>query len=266
MAQARTQKSQPMPIDQEKLKKEIPQPSEKSQNFSQAPDSDGLSETTETARRITAPAWRPGPQGRRPWDHSGLGFSGDHPENSDEESQENNHAETVPDILTSSQENMHSPHPVNFDNSLGMSQAGKAFSESTPNNGVLVGFQVTLKKWGNNDCIESVQPLYRSLKTGGGKRGEVHGNANGESKRVYAPEGYAVGGMNGRAVAVIDGFELIYMKIKSDGTLDPNDTQTSDWVGNLQTGARKTIDGKGKPVTEVKGYADNYISSMEFVF
>ena len=155
------------------------------------------------------------------------------------------------------------PDPIT---SLGMSMQGTAFSEVTPNNGILVGFQVTLKKWGQNDCIESIQPLYRPLKGSGGKRGEVHGNALGESKRIVASEGYAVGAINGRAVAVVDGFELIFMKIKPDGTLNPNDTQTSDWVGNAQAGARKNIDGKGKPVTEIKGYTDDYLSSLEFVF
>jgi FOG: Ankyrin repeat len=156
--------------------------------------------------------------------------------------------------------------PVNFETSLGVSTHGTAFSETTPDNGALVGFQVTFKKWGPNDCIESIQPLYRSLKSSGGKRGQVHGNAQGESKRVYAPEGYAVGAIHGRVGAVVDGFELTFMKIKSDGTLDTNDTRTSDWVGNNQPGSRKTINGNGKPVAEIKGYTHDYLSSLELVF
>lgn len=143
---------------------------------------------------------------------------------------------------------------------------GTSFSETVPDNGVLVGFQVTFKKWGNNDCIESIQPLYRSLKTGGGKRGQVHGHADGESKRVYAPDGYAVGGLNGRVGAVVDGFELIYMKIKPDGTLDPNDTQISEWVGNDQGGVPGSVNGNGKPITEIKGYTGDHLSSLELVF
>ncbi|MCL2624813.1 MAG: hypothetical protein FWD31_14210 [Planctomycetaceae bacterium] len=158
------------------------------------------------------------------------------------------------------------PGPVNFGNSLGMSRMGTAFSEATPDNFVLVGFAVTFKKWGTNDCIESIQPLYRSTSGTGTKRGTVYGNAIGESKLVGAPADYAVGAINGRAVAVVDGFELVCMKIKPDGSLDPNDTKISLWVGNTQPGAQRTIDGKGKPVSEIKGYTADYLSSLEFVF
>ena len=156
--------------------------------------------------------------------------------------------------------------PPNFNNSLGISRMGVAFSEATPNNGVLVGFAVTFKKWGANDCIESVQPLYRSLSGTGQKRGTVHGNTTGESKQVFAPAGYAVGAINGRAVAVVDGFELVCMKIKPDGSLDPNDKKTSPWIGNTQGGAPRLIDGKGKAVTEIKGFTGDYLSSLELVF
>ena len=158
------------------------------------------------------------------------------------------------------------PSPPNFNNSLGMSRMGTAFSEETPNNGILVGFAVTLKKWGTNDCIESIQPLYRSLSGTGQKRGTVHGNTTGESKQVFAPAGYAVGAINGRAVAVVDGFELVCMKIKPDGSLDPNDTKTSPWIGNTQGGTPQLIDGKGKAVTEIKGFTGDYLSSLELVF
>ncbi|MCL2624873.1 MAG: hypothetical protein FWD31_14520, partial [Planctomycetaceae bacterium] len=162
------------------------------------------------------------------------------------------------------------PRPAmpNFNNSVGMSRAGKGFSETTPNDYVLVGFSVTLKKWGNNsnDSIESVQPLYRVLNGTATKRGAVCGNATGASKTVYAPAGYAVGAINGRAVAIVDGLELICMKIKPDGTLDPNDTKTLPWVGNTEAGSPKLVDGKGQPVLEVKGYTDEFLSSLEFVF
>jgi len=158
------------------------------------------------------------------------------------------------------------PFPPNFNNSLGMSRMGTAFSEATPNGYALVGFAVTLKKWGANDCMESIQPLYRSTTGTGTKRGAVYGNTTGESKQVAAPAGYAVGAINGRAVAVVDGFELICMKIKPDGTLDPNDSKTSPWVGNNEPGARKTIDGKGKTITEIKGFTADYLSSLEIVF
>ena len=157
------------------------------------------------------------------------------------------------------------PLPVITDDTkLGNSTDGTAFSEKTPNNGVLVGFAVTFDAF---DCIESVQPLYRAQNGTGTKRGTVYGNAEGESKPVFAPAGYAVGGLNGCSGTAVDGFELICMRIMPDGTLDPTDTKTLPWVGNNDPGGRRTkIDGEGKPVTEVKGYARDHVFSLELVF
>ena len=164
------------------------------------------------------------------------------------------------------------PGPMNISTTLGNSRRGTAFSEATPENFVLVGFAVTLKTWGNNNpdsggCIESIQPLYRSTTGTGTKRGTVHGNTTGTAKQVAAPAGYAVGAINGRAVAVVDGFELVCMKIKPDGSLDTNDTKTSPWIGNNDPGGiRPVIDGQGKAIAEIKGFTADFVSSLEFVF
>lgn len=149
---------------------------------------------------------------------------------------------------------------------LGHSLKGTSFLEEVPTRSILVGFQVTLKKGWGSDLIESIQPLYRSLDGSEASKGGVMGKTTGESVRLFAPKGYAIGGLEGRAVAVVDGFSLVYMKIKPDGTLDPNDTKKSDWVGNEKTGARSSIDGKGKPVKEIRGASDEFISSLELVF
>jgi len=145
---------------------------------------------------------------------------------------------------------------------------GTPFSEKTPDDAVLVGFAITLKKWGTNaqGSIESVQPLYRAKNGTAIKRGAVHGHTTGTSELVSAPKGYAVGAINGRAGVAVDGFELICMKIKWDDSLDPNDTQTVPFVGNPQGGAPHSVDGNGKRVTEIKGYTAEFLSSLELVF
>jgi len=151
---------------------------------------------------------------------------------------------------------------------LGHARVGTPFSEKTPDDAVLVGFVVTLKKWGTNahGSIESVQPLYRAKNGTATKRGAVYGNTTGESRQVLAPAGYAVGAVNGRAMAAVDGFELICMKIKPDGSLDPSDTRTLAFVGNPQGSIPHSIDGRGKRVTEIKGYTADFLSSLELVF
>jgi hypothetical protein len=154
------------------------------------------------------------------------------------------------------------------DTTIGISRTGTAFSEKTPDGFVLVGFAVTLSSWQDKeDCIESLQPLYRSTTGTGTKRGTVCGNATGTPKQVYAPAGYAVGAITGDCNAgAVEGFELVCMKVKPDGSLDPNDTKTSPWIGNIQDGMRTTIDGKGNPITAIKGFTDDYLSSLELVF
>jgi len=51
------------------------------------------------------------------------------------------------------------------------------------------------------------------------------------------------------------GFELIFMKINPDGTLDPNDTQKSPWIGGRDENIPHytVIDGEGKHVSTVSG-------------
>jgi hypothetical protein len=42
--------------------------------------------------------------------------------------------------------------------------------------------------------------------------------------------------------------QLIYMKLKPDGTLDPKDTYTTEWLGPESTGKVIKLGGDGKRV------------------
>jgi hypothetical protein len=66
--------------------------------------------------------------------------------------------------------------------------------------------------------------------------------------RELAKEGYAVGGMNVKAGKFVYAVQLIYMKLKPDGTLDPKDTYTTEWLGPESTGKVIKLGGDGKRV------------------
>ena len=133
---------------------------------------------------------------------------------------------------------------------------GDKFSETIPDHGYLVGFEISTEKKSENFGAEmlSVQPLYRAKDGDKQGKGKLFGQKGDTVERAFAPKGYAVGGLRGQALGAVRGFELIFMKIKSDGTLDPNDTQKSPWIGgNSPNSFYSVIDGKGRHVTTFSG-------------
>jgi len=109
---------------------------------------------------------------------------------------------------------------------------GDKFSETIPNQTHLVGFEISKgPARSSGEPLVSVQALYRSRDGEKQSKGKLYGQKSGDVERAYAPPGYAVGGLRGQAFGAVTGFELVFMKIRPDGTLDPNNTQTSDWIG-----------------------------------
>jgi hypothetical protein len=135
--------------------------------------------------------------------------------------------------------------------------AGDKFSETVPDQTYLVGFEVTKRVaiQGNSPVLASMQPLYRTKDVEKQGRGKLYGKLGDNVERAFAPKGYAVGGLRGQSHVDIWGFELVYMKIKPNGTLDPNDTQTSDWVGERLDHILNfsVLNGKGKHVSSISG-------------
>ncbi|MDR1493613.1 MAG: hypothetical protein LBT05_12950 [Planctomycetaceae bacterium] len=96
------------------------------------------------------------------------------------QSQSNRSSNTPPNRASNN-----SSLPVRKAEMLGMRRNGAEFSEDVPKNAILVGFDVSLGKWGGmNDCIASIQPLYRgvgdSQKAG---KGKVQGVEKAENKQ-----------------------------------------------------------------------------------
>ncbi|HEX3314879.1 MAG TPA: hypothetical protein VHR72_08320 [Gemmataceae bacterium] len=108
---------------------------------------------------------------------------------------------------------------------------------------LLIGFEVGTRR--DDAVVLSATPIYMTVN--GEERGKTHGNVVERKWIAKAKDGYAVGGMVVRFGGAIDGFYLIYMKLKPDSTLDANDTYQSEWIGNYGGGPPTLLGGTGEP-------------------
>jgi hypothetical protein len=129
---------------------------------------------------------------------------------------------------------------------------GPQFTDEAPEGCVLVGFEVGLGKWGTNDVVHAIRPIFR---TAAGKEvlGQQHGTDTARLVVVKARRGYAVGAMTGRAMALLDGFSLTFMKFRKD-RLDPKIKYESEWVGGKGGGIETVIGGDGRLVIGIVGH------------
>jgi S1-C subfamily serine protease len=124
------------------------------------------------------------------------------------------------------------------------------FRDGAPAGGHLVGLEIGLGKFVNNDVIRAVRPIYRV----GGKDsfGEQVGKELDRVVTVLAKPGYAIGAMTVKAGLTADGLSVTFMKIV-DGGLDPKDSYESDWVGGMGGGGPVKLGGDGTQVVGIVG-------------
>lgn len=70
---------------------------------------------------------------------------------------------------------------------------------------------------------------------------------------VLAKPGYAVGGMNVDAQDLVNAMEIIFMRLKPDGSLDAADSYKSPWIGTPTGRPTKTLGGTGATVIGIRG-------------
>jgi hypothetical protein len=85
-------------------------------------------------------------------------------------------------------------------------------------------------------CIGQLLPIFSFERKGDYTYGAI------------AREGYAVGAVKVRSQTYINGLQLIFMRIKDNGSLDTEDSYTSEWIGYSDMGKEYTLSGDGAPV------------------
>jgi hypothetical protein len=125
------------------------------------------------------------------------------------------------------------------------------FKTAGPQGGILIGLEAKFTPFGSTDIVRAMRPIYRV----GGKEefGEKFGKDLMGAITLKAKDGYAVGAISGKAKLWCHGFSFTYMKVKPDGTLDPNDSYESEWAGWNGTMPIMKISGDGKPVVGIVG-------------
>jgi hypothetical protein len=150
----------------------------------------------------------------------------------------------------------------------GVDVSRTTFRETPDEGAVLIGFEVGLDKFLDDDVIRALRPIF--LKQSGeftsGYLGAVNkqgpGNKPGKDKKVTrwvtvkAEFGYAVGSVQLRTGLNIHGLSLTYMRL-AGSTLDPAKTYTSEWVGTGGHGSKFTLSGDGAPIVGVCGNHDD---------
>ncbi len=132
---------------------------------------------------------------------------------------------------------------------------GPQFRDTAPAKGMLVGFEVGLGKWATNDIVSAIRPIYVNAR-GEEALGSQHGTVNGQTIRVKAKPGYAIGAITAKSMAALDGFSVTFMKIDKD-RLNPADKYESEWVGGKGGAEEATVGGDGTPAIGIVGYGDD---------
>ena len=124
------------------------------------------------------------------------------------------------------------------------------FKDQAPEGGKLIGFKIGLGKFGRNDVIRAIRPIYSTSK--GEVMGDQRGTDTSRELEVKAKPGYAVGAITAKAGLTLDGFSVTFMRIEGDG-LRLGDVYQSDWVGGHGGGAETKLGGTGVAVIGIVG-------------
>lgn len=125
------------------------------------------------------------------------------------------------------------------------------FKTVGPEGAILIGLEARFEKFGNTDIVRAVRPIYRV--NGKEEFGKQFGNDLTNSVTLKAKDGYAIGGITGKAGWWCNGFSVTFMKVKADGTLDPKDSYESEWVGFNGKGEVFKVTSDGTPVVGIVG-------------
>jgi hypothetical protein len=127
------------------------------------------------------------------------------------------------------------------------------FRQPAPQRGVLVGFRAGYVQIMGGPKIAAVQPIYQV----GTRyvRGKQIGAKVPLETTVVAKSGYAVGAIRTRTGLTVDAFQVIFMRFR-DGQLDPDDSYSTNWLGDPRGGSPRDASGDGKLIVGVHGRSD----------
>ncbi|NUQ64533.1 MAG: hypothetical protein HUU20_18870 [Pirellulales bacterium] len=130
------------------------------------------------------------------------------------------------------------PRPAG-DTELVGGEAGFPFRNEGP--GPLLGIRCALSRWDNEQAIGPLQAVFH-------RSGPVAAPG-----AAIARHGYAVGALNVDANRFVNAIQVVFMRRKSDGRLDPSESYTSEWIGHVTGRPARTLGGSGAQVRGIYG-------------
>jgi hypothetical protein len=128
------------------------------------------------------------------------------------------------------------------------------FTDMAPAGGLLVGIDIGLGKFVDNDVIKTVRPIYRVNNKE--VLGKQHGTDTSRVVRPSAKPGYAVAGLTIKAGLVVDCVSVTFMKVDDRGKLDRKDFYQTPWIGGQGGRAPVRVAGAGIRVIGIIGKAN----------
>jgi hypothetical protein len=121
-------------------------------------------------------------------------------------------------------------------------KGGFVFKAVSPSRQPIVGFRYAVGAWGGKQALSQLDPVFE------------RGPSRGSGTLVMAREGYAVSGLQIDATELVNAVQIVFARQQADGSLDPADSYTSDWLGapsgaagqKLASGTRRLIGIQGR--------------------
>jgi S1-C subfamily serine protease len=137
---------------------------------------------------------------------------------------------------------------------VGNTKGGTPFRLGATNEAMPLGLHIMTAKVAGKTVIRGITVQWSEAQKGNLKN------------LISARAGYVIGGLNVDASATfLDALQIIFIKKNTDGTLDPKDTYTSDWVGFANAKPQvHTLGGKGEHIVGFTGVksADNILTAI----
>ncbi|MEZ6063372.1 MAG: hypothetical protein R3C19_23750 [Planctomycetaceae bacterium] len=131
---------------------------------------------------------------------------------------------------------------------------GSPFRTESPTGEFLVGVSFRMGQWAGRERVGGLVPLF----------GASAESAVGDV--IVGRPGYAVGAINVDADDLVNAVQLVFMRIGKDGSLDAEDSYTSDWIGVPDDDNVRTISDNGTPVIGLHGRGAAVLDAIGLVF
>jgi hypothetical protein len=101
---------------------------------------------------------------------------------------------------------------------------------------LLYGLECSFSEWAGQRGFKQITPIFA--------RDQQRNSAT----RAVAREGYAVGAVKVYAGQYVNGIQLVFMRVRANGQLNPADSYTSELLGARTRGEPRTLTGDGAPI------------------